>query len=382
MFSGAVARLYSRALAVQQQLRTSERLRVGASGGTSLCGQSPPCEASAAAVSETPEPTEWRVIDHCSAVTRLYALYEQFAHEMLREHLSLLEKRRLYTELPVAFQNAYRAGVSKILEKKDGPRYQEISLTNLLLEFHKAASGQPDYRLEPLALLVHEHNLRLPALGSLYQNCGIENLAGWISSHPDMRKFFEQDRMHASAENELKALIQYRNDAAHGGLTLDDVLSVDALCEFADFIIVLCSVMSERVQHVALLDGFASGHATECGQVSEVFKGGTVAVAKVVGKFAVGDSIYLSSDTRCVERRINSMQVDGVDTAEFHAMEERELGFGLDGRAKIGVKVLRLVTQEGVATSSDDSAENELETAPKTPTDNSETSNETEEVME
>lgn len=326
MFGGSVARLRERVSAVQKQLRASEKLRAAAAGSP-ICNQTVACDRSVAIVTEVPDPTEWRVIDHCSAVTRLYALYEQFAHEMLREHLSLLEQRRLFTELPPAFQTAYRSGVARILEKKDGPRYQRIALADLIAEFQKALAGVSGYRLEPLALIVHDQNLRLSALTGLYRQSGVENLDAWIAGHPEMQEFFKQDRLHANAETELKALVEYRNDAAHGAMAVSDVLSIDALCELGDFIVVLCSVLSERVQQVALHDGCDGGHSLDCGEVSETFKDGHVAIASVTGTFAVGGSIYLSNDVRCVERRIQSIQLAGIDQASFTAQQAVELGF-------------------------------------------------------
>jgi hypothetical protein len=342
MFRGAVARLEGSAAAVKQQLQTSERLRNALGQEPKICEASAQCSAVQELSRDPPESVEWRVIDHCSAVTRLYALYEQFAHEMLREHLSLIEKQFLFTELDAGFQNAYRVGVAKILEKKDGPRYEEIVLGDLVGEFHKAVSGQKGYRLEPQALLIHEQNLRLSVLETLYQKCGINGLTEWVANHPRMIEFFSaSDRMHSGAETELKSLIEYRNDAAHGGLTVDDVLSVDTLCEFADFVSVLGSVLAERIQCTALKNGVSGGRVRECGVVDETYKSGMIAVATVTGKFSVGATIYLMSNVQCTERSIESIQLEGEDRKVIEVNDAVQLGFGLDGRAKELQQVLQ-----------------------------------------
>lgn len=345
MFEGAVERLGSGAVAVEKQLRTSERLRDIFATEQGLCAASPACTTATQLSSDPPDSVEWRVIDHCSAVTRLYALYEQFAHEMLREHLSLLERQFRFTELDSALQNAYRVGVAKILEKKEGPRFEDIVLTDLLGGFHKAASGETPYRLEPKALLIHEQNLRLPMLAALYQECGVDGLSEWIAGHPEIEEFFSAaERMHSSAEVELRTLIDYRNEAAHGGLDVDDVLAVDALCEFADFIKVLCRALAERIQLAALQTGLSRDQATEVGTVSETFQGGRVIIAAVAGKFSIGESIYLISPTQCAHRRIESIQLDDVPHDQVDIADATELGFRLSGRARVGQRIVRLTT--------------------------------------
>ncbi len=292
-------------------------------------------------------------MDHCAAVTRVYALYEQFVQELLREYLNVLEQYHPFTELPKAFQAAYRGGVAKILERIDGPRYQHIILSDLLEQFHLAVASSPEYRLEPMALLTQEQNLRLNILGSLFQNCGIENLAGWIATHPDTIAFFAQDRMHPHAESELAALIQFRNEAAHSGLTIDSVLSVDALCEFADFISVLCSVLSERVQQTSISNGQTKQFARKCGAVTEVFRSGAIVVVNAVGVFEVGKNIYFSSDSSCVELLIMSLQIQGVDVESHTSTSSEEIGIGLNGRAKVGQVVFQLIEQTAVDSDDD-----------------------------
>lgn len=350
MFEGAVARLEDSAAAVKRQLRTSESLRDSLATAGGVCATQPACAAVVRMSTDPPDNVEWRIIDHCSAVTRLYALYEQFAHAMIREHLALLERQALFTELASGLQNAYRTGVARILERKEGGRYDDIVLTDLLGEFHKAASGQAGYRLEPKALLIHEQNLRLPVLDSLYQKCGVGGLSGWVANHPEMIQFFSlQDRMHSSAEVELRSLIDYRNDAAHGGLSVDDVLATDALCEFADFICVLCEVLAERVQLAALESGLLTGRTIQCGIVDEIFEGGRIAIATVQGTFVVGASLYLRSDTRCSRQTVESIQLNGVNHENIEISPSEQLGIRLSGRARVGQGVFQYSSLEADA---------------------------------
>lgn len=136
-----------------------------------------------------PDRIDWRIIDHCAAVTRLYAIYEQFAHETIREHLSLVQKHKAFTSLPDGIQGAYRRGIAEILNKKDGPRYGHLNLSDLILQYGNALSGK-DYVLEPLAMLIQEQNLRLSELTRIYADCGIINVSSWIEKHSKIEEFF------------------------------------------------------------------------------------------------------------------------------------------------------------------------------------------------
>jgi hypothetical protein len=283
---------------------------------------------------------------------------------MLREFLSFLEGTHLFTELPDRVQSAYRIGLAKVLEKKDGPRYSGLPLTEITQNFALAVDGKENYHLEPKAMLLQEQNLRLGELNRLFNDCGIENFGKWLEAHPGTKAFFtEESRMAATIEKELLLLVNYRNDAAHGALTVADLVGYEVLSELADFIVLLCGLLAEKVQKSVLELGVSKKRSRVCGHITEVLKDSSVVVAPVVGDFVIGQVIYLATDAYCVSRTIENIQLQGVDIVEFSTSEVTELGFKLDGRGAKNAKILATLKmmspdQENGQSSSDKEAAN------------------------
>ncbi len=331
MYSAFLDRTLRNIEALKKHIQTSEALRTAIHDGSLACKGEPHCfQPLSAALQGSPERVEWRIIDHCAVVTRIYAIYENFAHEMGKEHLNLLQRSYDYGDLPVPVQSAHRQGIAKILEKKDGPRYGTLDLGQLIGQYHNGLAGQP-YELEPKALLIHDQNLRLPELSRVMNNCGISGMDAWIESHRSVAGFFaEGNRLAASAAHELVELVKYRNDAAHGGIQVDDLAGSDVLIEFCNFVAVLCEALAERVQSAGIDCLLAAGKAFEAGRVDECLKGGIVLIGPMVGAMAVGSKIFLRGDNFCLRREIRSLQIEGENHNSVDLEQKTELGIGID----------------------------------------------------
>lgn len=181
------------------------------------------------------------------------------------------------------------------------------------------------------------------ARGRLFKSCGVGEASNWVAAHPDMKAFFDdQARISAGPENEIARLIDYRNDAAHGGQSVDDVVGLDTLKEFADFTFLLCQVMAERMQLEILKNAEKKQLVVRYGQITEIFRQGSIVIVPVVGEISVGQVVYLIGDTYCVRCTITSIQLNDVDRDNFTAMEATELGLGLDRRGKKGATIVAM----------------------------------------
>ena len=103
MYSAFLQRARASIISIKSHLKTSEGLRSAIYDKTFVCKAQTPC-FDLTLLSDAPDRLEWRIIDHCAAVTRLYAIYEQFAHEMGREHLNILQVHFKFGELPELVQ--------------------------------------------------------------------------------------------------------------------------------------------------------------------------------------------------------------------------------------------------------------------------------------
>ncbi|MBE1526575.1 hypothetical protein GGC65_001031 [Sphingopyxis sp. OAS728] len=341
MYNPFLERTKSAISALIKHVHTSENFRTALLDNALRCAAETPCFDLGIGAEQAPDRVAWRVIDHCAVVTRIYAIYEQFCSEMIREHLGLLQSRIPFSQLPDEIKASYRLGISKILEKKDGPRFGDIDL-NRLVEGYHAALSDSKYTIEPRAMLMQEQNLRLPELQRYMKSCGIENMSSWIEKHRAVLAFFETgDRLTASAESELSEIIKYRNDAAHGSLDISDILHVNVLVEFCEFISALCEAISERVQLSGLLLLKDKGFVEKRGKLTESLRDGTVFIGKMTGGFEIGGTVYLCGESYCVERMVTSLQIEGQPHDRVLLEEAAELGMMFDIPAKKNVVLFR-----------------------------------------
>ena len=335
MYNAFLLRTKETITALGKHIQTSDRFRAAVFDEKLKCPSETPCfDPSLGSTETAPDRLEWRIIDHCAAVTRLYAIYEQFAHEMVREHLSLLQGRLSFSDLPEPIRSSYRLGIAKILDKKEGPRFADLDLAQLISGYDRALNGK-EYKLEPRAILMQEQNLRLPELHRFMGACGIDGVAAWIEKHQAIKDFFaSDDRLTASAESELAELIKYRNDAAHGSIDISDILHVNVLIEFCDFVSAVCEALAERIQLAGLNSLKLRNHVKERGKVTEALKDGMVAIGAMTGAFRVGSTAYLCGEAYCIERSIVSLQLEGVPHEEVNLASATELGMMFNAPGK------------------------------------------------
>lgn len=329
--------------ALRRHIHASDRFRTAVFEQTLRCAAASPCfDAELGSIEAAPSKIEWRIIDHCAAVTRIYSIYEQFAHEMVREHLSLLQRRLAFDELPEKIRSSYRIGIAKILDKVGGPRFAALDVGQLIAGYHDALSGNP-YIIEPQAMLMQEQNLRLPELDRFMRACGIDDVSGWIEAHPSVVAFFASGgRLNPNAATEMAALIGYRNDAAHGSIDIGDILHINVLTEFCDFVAAVCEALAERVQLAGLRSLQPHGHVVERGTITESLKGGTVAIGEISGAVEVGNTVYLCGDAYCLERTVTSIQIEGVPFEKIDLGVQTEVGLMFDGAFRKNGKLLTL----------------------------------------
>jgi len=279
----------------------------------------------------------WQVYDHCATVTRLYAIYERFVEDLISSWLLLLpELVSNYSDLGDKIQNTHREGVGRLLLDLNKNRYQHLSIKKVVEGLFSGVTGTEQYELITDAFLSHEQNLRKEILEKLLADAGIENAWKWVDKHRKIKYFIEEIRENQkTAEEELKQLIDYRNEAAHGGV--DEILGTQELLDLGDFVKALCEALAELVSYQIILQKLSIAKAKEIGHITEWFKKPRAAVASVADiTLTVGGSIWLVSETSsyCKLAKIESIQIDDIDKNEVKIASETEIGLKLDTDAK------------------------------------------------
>lgn len=290
-----------------------------------------------------PDLTDWKIIDHCSSVTQIYASFERFVHELLAAYLGFIESNFSYKDLEKKFRDEHRRRLGHILVDLDKERYKGLSLESIISDLANAIEGKPTYRLLPEAMLIHDQNLRMSELTMIFDRCGVANVSAWVSKHRAIKRFFlDQSRQSDTAEAELKQLVQYRNDSAHGGTDVDSVVGPDVLIEYADFISALSMCLVECVQNSCLIKYESLGKAHLSGSITEKYSDNRVVAIVGKQKFSVGDSIYLSGELYCFRAMITSIMSDNAKIETITILEDKELGFGFDVEPQKRAKMYKI----------------------------------------
>ena len=294
-----------------------------------------------------PKTKEWRVYDHCAAVTKLYAIYENFVEDLIRDWLRLLpELVSSYDDLEERIRNTHQLGVGRLLLDLNKNRYKHLALKDVINGLHLGVNNIHRYELLPDAFLFHEQNLRREILDKLLADAGISNSWTWITRHKSMKNFIEEIRgSQNTAEGELNELIIYRNDAAHGAL-IDNFLGFNALLELCDFVESICQALADLFTYKVIKQKEIIGKAKKFGKITEWFQKSQAGVAKVVDiSLKINSSLFLIKEniSCCQPAVIKSIQIQGESVNEIKATDEIEIGLKFDVNAKSGLDLYLLL---------------------------------------
>lgn len=290
-----------------------------------------------------PSEQEWLVYDHCSVVTRLYAIYERFVEDLIAEWLELLpDIVTEYSDLEKSIKDTHQIGVGRLLLDLKKKRFEHLSINEVIQGLFDGVTGQEKYKLIPDAFLLHEQNLRREVLEKFFADAGISNAWDWVNKHRTVKQFIEEVRgSQNTAEGELNELITYRNDAAHGAI-VDDILGTKELLELGDFVENLCQALAELVTFQVISRQTAIGKAKEIGQVTEWFKKSRAGVAKVKKiNLSVDKKVFLVNEASsyCRLATIESIMINDISKEQVVITHEQEVGLKFDIDAKKGLSL-------------------------------------------
>jgi hypothetical protein len=277
--------------AVRQHISFSANLRNQVAAPSFGCkAEREKCFDIQAILGNAADATSWRVIDHCAVITRTYALFESFVLQILREYLGFLSGAYTLTAMGEDFKVKYTRGLGQVLLDQDKQRYKSLDIASVIAAASDAMADKVGYQLQPEALLRAEQNLRMAELQRLFSHCGLSGIEAWVTSHSAVEEFFAaQSRLSETAASELKQIVDYRNEAAHGDV--DDVLGAEVLIEFTQFFEALCRSIVDFIQYDTLRRAKELGRATIVGTISERFREDIV-VAKVTNAtLSLGDHL-------------------------------------------------------------------------------------------
>jgi hypothetical protein len=342
MFSGLTEKAAADFATIRKIVSTSDSLRVvlaRAVGGMRpltavetelerICGSGPTL-------------VDWKVYDHSAAMTRLYAIYELFVHDLVRQWLELLPIIYAnYAELPGDVCDSYRLGIAEILPRVhvNGDRYPHLSELDVVSGFTKGLNSKK-YSLLFEAFATDQKNLWRDTLHRLFKRCGINNVWEIIANHGSMQKYLtEQCGDGATADSELESIVKSRNEAAHG--VPDSIVSAEKVAQYSDYLTILCGVLAEAVQKSYITRLLDLGNAVEVGAVIREFSDCVVGVRASRGTIWQGAECFVLREYGCIKGVIQSIEVNGDSCSGLSITNQLDIGLGLNVKAKENARIV------------------------------------------
>ena len=296
-----------------------------------------------------PDDTTWKVYEHCSVVTRLYSIYESFVEKLITGWINYLpEIYPDYSDLPETIRNTHSVGVGNLLLelRKEKSRLRDLSVEQVIRGLYLGITNQPEqYDLIAEAFIIHQQNLRKEAIEQLFTNAGIPQSWNWIKEHRKMKIIVED--IDNTAEGELKELIEYRNDAAHGGI-VDNVLGEEKLLNLCNFIKSICEAFLELVNYHIIERQKEIGQVKDIGSITRWFPQQEAGRAKLKqASLSVGDNVWLISKTKsyCQLVEIESLRITTnakeVNKNHINITSETEVGLKFNKNARKDLKIYK-----------------------------------------
>ncbi|WP_446358366.1 MAE_28990/MAE_18760 family HEPN-like nuclease [Coleofasciculus sp. A1-SPW-01] len=148
--------------------------------------------------------------DHCAVVTRLYAIYERFVENLIREWIQVLpDLFPVYADLEERICNTHRIGVARLLLDLTKNRFGHLSIEEVIRGLFYGASGTgTKYELLPDAFLLHEQNLRREPLEKMFADAGIGNAWTWVEKYRKIKNFISWNKCFSDG----RSLLSIGND--------------------------------------------------------------------------------------------------------------------------------------------------------------------------
>jgi hypothetical protein len=304
-----------------------------------------------------PPTNKWRVNDHCSSITRLYALYENFVENLVGDWIILLPQLySCYQDLPESVRNQHQTGCATLLGNENKRnRFDSLSKGDIIKNlFDTECKSKGRYSLTSAAFLLHEANLRKGQLTRLLANARISATDSWqwIENYQKVKDFITNNSR-ATVENELKNFIELRNDSAHGK-EVDSFLNANELLELCDFVEAICQAISELVLYYFVSRKIEIGKLKKIGKVVKWYQQQQACDVKILDepqesnkRLEVGKKVFLVSEKKkiCQNAIIESIQINknGTNTPRqritIREIKDSIIGLKFDKEGQEGLEV-------------------------------------------
>ncbi|CAB3676840.1 MAE_28990/MAE_18760 family HEPN-like nuclease [Achromobacter kerstersii] len=289
---------------------------------------------------EAPDNITWRLFDHCAAITRIYAVFEQCIIELVEEYAGFLPKVfPNYAKLDEDVRNSHRVGVGHVLMKWSAtkPIYGKIAETSIAGGLVDGLRGT-SYTLLADAFLTDSDNYRPDTLNRVFKKIGFDDAYSFVRNSPEVIDFCSSKLLgEHTADSYLNKFVRDRNDAAHGEVS--EIANVDSLKNYVLFAILVAEALASLLRSTLIKNGVSSGATLEIGDVAQRFSNNVVGVrATSTTKIFIGQQLYVGRKT--IELvTVESLRVGQTDSTEIQLAPGTEFGARLSKKVSEAAKL-------------------------------------------
>lgn len=293
----------------------------------------------------------WKAFDHCAAVVRCYATFERFildsVAEWVRWCLLYQPDKILRSE---AARGLYECGLAEILRRKSDTRFANVDrgrlAEGLALFYSGTLPANPVLPIDPFFAV--QPNLRLQHVNDLFRAVELGSPDAWIGASVPLQALCTDEGY--NLEEEIRQLVERRNEAAHGNHLPTEILGTNELISRIDLLALLCTSIHDfvlsQVCRAELGDGFERGLI---GEVTRVWPAAGAFELTVARSVLYVDSLVamigLASFTRS---SIRSIQVEDEPTLGFSGNVGVALGIKMDFMPSKGMRMIDPVRVRGL----------------------------------
>lgn len=271
----------------------------------------------------------WKAYDHCAAVVRCYATFERFVvnavDEWVRWSLTYHPAPFLRSE---AVRARYESGLAEIFRRRTTTRFASLDRARLAqgvtLLYADPLPASPSLPLDPF--FAAQPNLTLSHVVALFSAIGLGDPQKWVADCVALQELCAEEGF--GVEEELKQLVERRNEAAHGNGLPVEILGTNDLLARVELLSKLCMCLCDfilfgicRAELGDQLERGAMGKVTHVWPTASAFEltvtSSTIYVDLPVAMF--GRSVLVLSS-------IQSIRVEGSPTLGFSDGEGTALG--------------------------------------------------------
>jgi len=286
-----------------------------------------------------PTRSVWVLYDHCAAITRLYAIFEDFVDNIIKEYLEALPNiYPAYLDLPQPVLTQHRIGVAQILSKLgDKGLYKHLTEQVTLQGISEGNLGR-NYSLLPEAFLTDAQNYRAEQINIVFSYLAISSIWAGVEKHVEILEYMRWRDPNEAPRTILSKLVGDRNLAAHS--VVSDVLSTVELLSLVRFIEVVVIAISEIARKNCVTLECSRGKRLVMFNVIHTYSNRIVGVKFIDGQINVDSPLLVLEGNRAFKARVLSIRNLTIPLESADAHSYPELGLQLDVQVRKGARLV------------------------------------------